>query len=253
MNGFEKHGLDHTSASQINMYADAPCAWAAKYLFNGAFVFGSAARAGILVEDAVVNVVTGSDAEKETEVAIAKYNKACGIMATKAEVNRGEAIKGMIEGALEELKPYGEPEFDGDLIKGRKQKSIKINCKGDGWELPVIGYLDFHFPKEGLIVDLKTTMRMPSVMSAEHLRQGSIYKGASGNQAVKFLYVTGKKTKWFDIEDEKPVLAEIKSILNRQEKMLRLEKDVIKEIMPVNASSYYWTDSEILRQDLYGI
>lgn len=252
--GFEKHNIDHSSPSSINMWSNAPCAWAAKYLYGRKFKFGLAPKAGILVEDAVVKVLTGVLSEQDAiDQACGEYNKSAAIGASNADIKRGEAIAGMIQSAVEELKQYGEPEFDGDLVNGAKQKKIELICNGDGWRLPVIGYIDLHYPKHGLIVDLKTTMRCPSFMSDEHTRQGCIYRSAMGNQAVKFLYVTGKKTAWFDIEDPAPVLAEVKAILNRQEKMLRLDSEQIKNIIPVNAGSFYWSDDQEIRKELYGV
>lgn len=253
MNGFQKHNLDHTSASSINMYAAAPCAWVAKYLYGKKFSFGLAAKAGVLVEAAVVNVLAnGWDAQKATADAVAQYNKASAFGASDADTKRGAAIPGMIENALAELAQYGEPEFDTDLM-GKKQKKIELLCKGDGWELPVIGFLDFHYPQHGLIVDLKTTMAAPSTMSAEHTRQGAIYRQAMGNQAVSFLYVTGKKAVWHDVPEPAPILAEVKTILNRQERLLRMEADDIRAFVPVVAGSYYWSGDEALRKEMYGI
>lgn len=254
MSGFEKHGLKHTSASQINMYADAPCVWVAKYLFGRRLSFGLAARAGVLVEDAVVNVLAdGMSAEDATERAVKEYGKQAAIGTTDAELKRGEAIPAMIELALEALAPYGEPEFDECAINGRKQKQIELVCNGDGWKLPIMGFLDFDYPKHGVTVDLKTTMRLPSSLSRSHARQGAIYKKSRGNHAMKFLYVTGSKSKILDIEDEAVILKEVKAILNRQEKMLRLDSDQIKDIVPVMSSSFYWTGDEALREEMYGI
>jgi len=254
MSGFEQHGIKHSSASAINMYCNAPCAWVARYLFNAKFSFANAARAGVLVEDAVVSVIAaGVDAEKAIKDAKKEYSKATALYASAADKRRGDAMEGMINLALEELAPYGDPEFDENLIRGSQQKKIELTCNGDGWKLPIIGYLDFYFPKEGLVVDLKTTMAAPNRMSVEHIRQGSIYRQAMGNCGVKFLYVTGKKAVWHEIEEPKEVLEDIKTILNRQERLLRLDKEKIKDIIPVSAGSYYWNGDERLRQEFYGI
>lgn len=245
------------------MWANAPCAWIAKYLCGKKFKFSHAARAGVLAEDAVVAVLSmGMSAEDAIKAAQKDYAKAIALGCSDADTKRGESIKGMIEMALAELAPYGEPEFnkepiqiiDNNLSLEKKQKKISINCKGDGWELPVIGYLDFHYPQHGLVVDLKTTMRLPSEMSDEHTRQGAIYKQAMGNHTTKFLYVSGKGCKWHEIGETLPVLQEIKSILNRQERFLRAGPlEFLKSIVPVNASSYYWSDDSELRKELYGI
>lgn len=254
MNGFSLHNIDHTSPSSINMWAGAPCAWIAKYLFQKKFSFSLAAKAGVIAEDAVVNVIArGWTQEDATAAAVADYTKASAFVSSDADRKRGEAIPGMIDNALTELKQYGEPEFDNDLL-GKKQKKIELLCKGDNWELPVIGYLDFHFPKHGLVVDLKTSMRLPSEMSNEHTRQGVIYRKAMGNAAVKFLYVTGKGSKWHEVPDTGPVLAEVKAILNRQEAFLRLgDAELLRSVIPVQSSSFYWNGDSELRKEMYGI
>ena len=254
MNGFEKHKLNHTSASQINMYANCAGAWCAKYLFGAKFTFGNAARAGVLVEDAIVNILA-RDMPIEDAISRAKgdYNKSIAIGAKPSDIKRGEAIEGMIRNAIEELKPLGKPDFAINKVTGIiSQIAIELNCNGDGWRLPIIGYVDFIYPDLNLIVDLKTTMKMPSEMSVEHYRQGAIYKKATGFD-VRFLYVTGKKTAWHDIGEIDHTLSEIKSILNRQEKMLRLDSVDIKEFVPVNKGSYYWSDDFEVAKELYGI
>lgn len=250
MNGFELHGQAHTSASSINMWSDAPHMWIAQYLFGKRPTFGSAAKAGVIVEDAVVNVLArGFTMEDAIAAALGEYNKFTALSFTDSEKKRGDAIPGMIELAIDALKQYGEPEFDIEPItKNKKQKKIEILCNGNGWSLPIIGYIDLHFPKHGLVVDLKSTMRMPSEMSDSHKRQACIYQHAMGNQAVKFLYVTGKKSEIFNCGDVKDTLAEIKSILNRQERFLSLgDKEKLRDIVPINTNTFY-NDVEVTKE-----
>lgn len=256
LSGFEKHSIDHTSASQINMYADAPCAWIAQYLFGKKSKFGAAAKAGLLVEDAIVNVLMRGMSEADAIAnATAHYATFTAFGATDAEMKRGEGIPKMIGLALAELRQYGEPEFDRDSITGDlKQKKVEVLCHGDGFTLPIIGYIDFHFPKYGLIIDLKTTTRMPSEMSDAHLRQQAIYRQAFGNHAVKFLYVTPSKSAIYEPDSHKEALQSIKTILNRQEKFLSLgDKEFLRSIVPVNTESFYWNGNTDVRRELYGL
>ena len=250
MNGFERHNIFHSSASAINMWADAPHMWVAKYLFGKSGKFGAAAKMGLLVEDAVVNVLArGIDAETAIATAEKEYTKFIAFGASEADTKRADAIRPMAEGALAALAEYGEPEFGRDVISGKlKQKEISLVCNGNGWTLPIIGFIDFHFPKHGLIVDLKTTLRMPSEMSASHHRQACIYQKSFGNQAVKFLYCTPKKTQFFDCGDMTERLAEIKSILSRQEKFLSLgDAEVLRGVVPVVSGSFY-DDADITKE-----
>lgn len=250
MQGFICHNIKHTSPSSINMWAEAPDAWVAKYLLKVKFGFSPAARAGVLAEEAVVSVLArGMLEEDAVKYAVDTFNKANIFDRSEKTVSRGEAIPGMVSNALGELKQYGEPEFDTD----GKQKKVEINCRVDDWSIPVIGYLDLDYPQHGLTIDLKTTMRMPSEMSKSHKRQHGIYKAfKGGNNIVKFLYVTPKKASWIEPEDTSDTLQEIKAILRRQNEFLKLgDIDTLKNIVPV-LDSYYWSDDVQLRRDIYG-
>lgn len=252
MNGFEMHKIAHSSASAINKWADAPCAWVATYLYGRKSPFSAAAAAGVYAEDAVNDVLLHGMTEQDAvDKAIAKWNSRFPLSLDAKLTDRRDVIPLMVANALQELKQYGEPErADGD-----KQHKIGIACNGNGWKLPVIGYLDFYYPQHGLVVDLKTTMRMPSEMSASHGRQQAIYSAAMGNQSVKFLYVTPKKAAWLWEDDAMPRLQEIKALLNRQERFLRVspDRDVLRDIVPVNMESFYWLDDTATRKELYGI
>lgn len=250
MNGFEKHGIVHTSASSINMWTGSQGAWVAKYLYKKKFPFSNPARAGVLAESAVVSVLRGvNTAEEAIKKAEADYHRATLFDKSDTTIKRGEAIRGFVENLLVELTPYGEPDFE----ENGEQKKLSIMCKGDGWELPIIGFVDLIYEKKNLIIDIKTTMAAPSKMSDEHARQCALYETAFGMK-TKFLYATPKKTVWLECEDTRPVLSEIKAILNRQEKMLRLhDKDTLLSVVDVQPSSFYWGGAEQLRQELFSI
>lgn len=253
MNGFEKHGLDHSSASQINMYEDCPAAWVARYLYDKRFAFGVAPQIGILVEDVVAHVLRGSTLEKEVELAQKKFLKDNALNTNEKDLARSGDIQPMAENALEVLSEYGEPEFI-EQVDGHEQQKVTLKCNGDGWELPIVGYLDFVYPKHGLLVDLKTTLRCPSTMSDAHARQASIYAQAKGNMAVKFLYVTPKKSNLLELEDRKPYLDQVKAILNRQEKMLNaFSKEELRGVIPLGLSSFYWNSNEDIRKGLFNV
>lgn len=254
-NGFIKHNITHTSPSSINKWVDAPCAWVAHYLYGRKGVFSAAAAAGTYAEQAISDVILNGKTEQDAVAkAIGDWNSKFPLCFDTKAIDRRDAIAPMVAQALVELKQYGTPEHAPDgSFKG--QHKINILCNGDGWSLPIEGYLDFYFPKHGLIIDLKTTFKMPSSMSKAHERQQCIYSAAMGNQQVKFLYVTPKKSGWLWSEDVKGVLGEIKTILNRQERFLRVsgDRDVLRDIVPVNTESFYWLDDKQTRLELYGI
>lgn len=253
MNGWTLHGIGHVSPSQINLMANEPAMWVMEYLLGRKVPRGARAVRGIVVEMAVVAVLRDAESEnKAIDEAIRRFNKMTALQGDAYRKKEREVIAPMVRLALEQLIPLGPPDFP----KGHPQHKIELTCQGDGWALPVIGYLDLVYPDRGLVVDLKTTHRMPSVMSREHQRQRCIYQRAMGNHGVSFLYVTGKKAVWREDGEVDDVLAEVKTILNRWERFLSLSKDphILTSAVPVIPGSFYWNSPIALqaRQEVFG-
>ena len=247
MNGFDKHGIKHLSASSINLWTNAPDVWVAQYLFGRRGPISSAAMRGICTEDAVVAVLQGKNADGALDAALEKFDQTFPIGDEKTTKERA-MIQPCMELAVQELEQYGEPEFPEE-----GQEKISITAKTDDYEIPVIGYLDLCFPKHGVVIDLKTTGRCPSVMSAEHQLQRAIYQKAKGNQIVKFLYVTPKKTNLLEDGDPSEILRKTKTQITRMERFLRSgTRHDIAGVIPVNPSTFYWNGAEEIRQELYG-
>ena len=253
MSGFERHNIDHLSASSINLWSNAPDVWVMQYLHGLRTPMGAAAWRGICVEDAVVETLMGDHETASIDRALTKFDKRFPIGDEKTTAER-KRIKPMAQLAIEELMEFGAPEFP-EVEEGQnKQEKISITAKGDGWQIPVIGYLDLVYPHHGVVIDIKTTGRIPSTMSAEHQLQRAIYSKAKGNMAVKFLYVSEKKTSMLEDGDPTELLAQAKVQISRMEKFLRtLNKDQAKDIVPLAPNSFYWSGAEELRKQFYGV
>ena len=249
MDGFQKHGIDHLSASSINLWSNAPDVWVMQYLFGKRTPMGPAPWRGICVEDAVVDTLLGGSEQDAITAALAKFDKRF-LIGDEATTKERDMIEPMVQIAVEELREFGKPEFpDGE----NKQEKISITAKGNGWSIPVIGFLDLVFPQHGAVIDLKTTGRIPSKMSAEHQIQRAIYSAAKGNMVVKFLYVSPKKASMLEDGDVAETLAKVKQQITRLEAFLRhCDKETARAIVPHNESSFYWRGAEALREEFYG-
>lgn len=251
MNGFEQHNIKHTSASQINLWSNAPDVWVCEKLFGKRGPTGPSATRGLVIEKALVNILAnGMSHEQAEQEAIKEYNKQTALNTSEKVASEREVIAPCIAVGLEALNSMGKPMFE---TLG-KQNKIETLCKGNGWELPIIGFLDLVYPDSGKIIDIKTTLKAPSTMSAEHNRQAAIYRQASGNAQVKFLYITPKKAIWHECQDVKGTLVEIKQILNRQEHFLRQgTKEDLAALVHLNPESFYWNGNEGNRREIYGL
>lgn len=249
MNGFEKHKIDHLSASSINLWSNAPDVWVARYLLKKKMPFGPAPERGKSVEKAVVHTLMGEDFDAAVKSATDDFDRRFLIGDEKTSKER-DLIRPMAEIAVDELKGYGAPEF----AEGTDQEKINITAKGDGWSIPIWGFLDLVFPDHGLVVDLKTTTRIPSQMSPDHQLQRAFYAKAKGNMAVKFLYVSAKKAAWLEDGDVAETLAKAKAQITRMEAFLRHhDTDSAQACVPVSPHSFYWRDAESVRSEIYGL
>jgi hypothetical protein len=251
MNGFEQHDIKHSSISNINKWIGCPSAWVAHYLFHKKGSASPAMWRGIYTEQAVADVLTGN---LGIDAAIKRAQSDFDGKVLFDDDGSGDKERGnivpMTELAVEALEEYGKPDFPED----GSQHRVSMMAKGDGWEVEFMGYVDFKYPDHGLIVDLKTTMRMPSVMSIGHQRQRAFYSKACGNAAVKFLYCTPKKCEMKEDGDVGELMDDIKAHLTRQEAFLRLgDKELLKAVVPVDPDSFYWRGDEMVRKELYGI
>jgi hypothetical protein len=202
-------------------------------------------------EDAVVQILMGDSEAAAIDKALEKFDKRFPIGDEKTSAER-RRIQPMTQLAIEELMEFGKPEFPED--EEHPQEKISITAKGEGWSIPVIGYLDLVFPQHGVVIDLKTTGRIPSTMSAEHQLQRAIYAKGKGNMSVRFLYVSEKKTSMLEDGDPTELLAQAKVQISRMEAFLRhCDKDTARAIVPVQPSSFYWQGAEDLRKEFYGI
>lgn len=249
MNGFEKNNINHLSASSINLWTNAPDIWVAKYLLKRGTPFGPAPKRGQCVEKAVVHTLLGESETKAIKDAIQDFDDEF-LMGDEKTTKERDLIEPMVQIALEELVEFGKPEFS----TGTDQERIEIKAKGDGWEIPVIGFLDLVYPAHGTVVDLKTTTRIPSTMSADHQLQRAIYAKAKGNMAVKFLYVSAKKANWLEDGDVAGTLAKAKAQIGRMEAFLRHhDADSAAACVPVNPAHYFWKGAEEMRREIYGL
>lgn len=246
MNGFRMHGLTHTSASQENLWVNAPDVWVAQYLHNMRTPMGADAARGTATEKIVAAVLSGASMEHASADALRWFD---GEFAFTAE-DPSDARKIIVpcaEQAMLALKDAGLT-----VEAPALQSKIVLPMRGDGWELDCIGYTDFEFPGE--VVDLKTTKRANSGMSPEHRRQRCIYAAARHNSRVRFLYVWPKGFVWREEGDVAETLAEIRTNMSRRERFLRLgDRDLLAGVVPVNASSFYWRGGEAIRRQLYSL
>ena len=153
-------------------------------------------------------------------------------------------LAGYVATALAELRPYGVPTAYQD----------RVEIRLDGVAVPLVGYIDWRFDQHGLIVDLKTSERLPAAISDAHGRQGAIYARAHGNYGMRFAYAKpkagrsdGRATVVYELtaDDLRRHLAALAQIAIRLERFLALSSDPheLAGLLVPNYDAFYWNNA----------
>jgi len=224
---------DHHSAHSINLFCASTAMWVLEKMLGLKQPVGAPAHRGVAVENGVTHGLMNPDASLAECVKIARVTYDT-LMALSPDVRREkyrETIEDMVRLALDELRPYGVP--------SRTQGFVQ--CKLEGLRLPIIGYFDFEWAQHGLIIDLKTTEKMPSQIKVSHARQAAFY-ASSDNMAARLTYVTPKKCETYELENAREHREALRQVAMRIENFLALSDDpeFFKSITVPDLDSFYW-------------
>ncbi len=188
MNSFARFKIEHLSASSLNLWRAAPGIFALRYIAKIKDAGNAAMWRGTAVENGLAALLRGSNLADAMDLARQNFD----INATNAADDELSAERDLISPMLDQCAKWQPPS---DLNATQQ----KIEYWFDDVPVPVIGWLDFAF--DGIDVDLKTTKACPSSPRPDHVRQISIYRAAR-KRSGGVLYVTPKKSAYFDIDDD---------------------------------------------------
>jgi hypothetical protein len=249
---FERHGIDHLSASSINLFVAEPAMWAMQKLMGKKSGVGAAAHRGTSIEAGVEMGLFEPDAPVEAcqELALSRFNQLTVLSGDPNRDKEAAAIAPSVAIALKELRQYGVP----SAADGNRQHRIETRI--DGVSVPFIGWLDFWFQDHAIIVDLKTQLRLASKISEPHARQGAIYHAAHGNAEIRFAYVTPQKIGVYRLDDPRTHLNAVAHIAQSIERFLGLSSDpeALTRSLSPNFDSFYWNDptTRALGREVWG-
>jgi hypothetical protein len=231
MNSFEHHGISRLSPSSLNLFIASPGIWALRYLGrqrdsgNPNMWRGSAVEAGF-----VARLRGGVSPGMALELAAETYW--LNVQENKAHGPEADAQAKLIEPMLDQCLAWTPP-------SALNAMQIKIEHWFPDVLVSVVGYVDLAF--EGVDVDLKTTMALPSKPRPDHVRQVSLYRAAR-ERAGGLLYVTPKKHAYYDVDDQMmgAALVELNDAAQRLSRLLQAfdKAEDIVAALPVDYSDF---------------
>jgi hypothetical protein len=196
---------------------------------------GVPAHRGVAIEDGVAHGLKNPAASTKEclDVALTKYDTLTALSADERREKYRETVADMIGRGLDELRPYGVPSRTQGFIEWRPE----------GLQLPIVGYFDFEWAQHGLIVDLKTTEKMPGEIKIGHARQISLY-AMSDNYGAAACYVTPKKSALYRLENSREHRNALYQLAVRVENFLAMSEDpsFFLGVTAPDLDSFYWTN-----------
>lgn len=235
------------SPSSLNLFCASPAMFVAEKILGVRQPVGAIAHRGTAVEAGIAAGLTdlGRDVAECVEVANTKYRTSIALCTDPRVEVVGKAIPDMVRQGLEELRPYGTPTSMQGFVEWRP----------DGLEYPIVGYYDFEWGQHGIVVDLKTTERLPSQIKLPHARQVGLYAAAiSDNVDARLSYVTPIKRATYRLENVREHRAALAGIAATVERFLALsdDPDFFRSITAPDCESFYFA-SPAARQMAFDI
>jgi hypothetical protein len=224
--------IKHHSPSSLNLFCASPAMWVLEKVIGVRQSVGSPAHRGTAVEEGVTVGLLNPDAPLQAciDMAFKKYDTVSALSSDARRQDYRDTIPTMVEKALNELRPYGVPSKTQGFVE----------WKPDGLELPIVGYFDYEWADHGIIVDLKTTEKLPSQNKIPHARQVALY-AASDNMDGRLSYVTPKKVATYRVENIREHRNALHQIALSVEAMLSIgDANKIKRLVMPDLESFYW-------------
>jgi len=225
--------LERHSPSSLNLFCASPSMFVLERILGVRQPVGSPAHRGTAVEDGVTHGLMNLMASVEdcTAVAIKKYDTISALSGDKRREDYRVTIPEMVKTALEELRPYGTPSRCQGFVEWRP----------DGLASPIVGYFDYEWEQHGVLVDLKTTEKLPSSIKIPHARQVALYT-QSDNVDARLTYATPKKRATYRLENVREHRNALHQIALRLERFLSLSDDpeFFTSITAPDYESFYW-------------
>lgn len=227
------------SPSSLNLFTACPSMFVVEKILGKRQPVGAPAHRGTAIEEGVALGISKPETSLDECVAVAerKFRELSALSSDPRKEDYLKTVGEMVRRGIEELRPYGPPSSMQGFIEWRPE----------GLKYPIVGYHDFAWDNHGIVVDLKTTEKLPSKIKIPHARQVALYSG--GNMEGRVTYVTPKKTATYRVDD----IAEHRNALHKMaltcERFLGLSEDPMffVGITSPDLESFYWTSPDARR------
>lgn len=243
----ERYGLTRWSVSRLNKY-QADMSLVILDIKGVKGVVGVAADRGNSVEAGVAAGLADPSLSLEAcqELALKDFDRRIVFNRSDSVDKERAGVPRMVEQALKELRPYGVP----------THLQYKIEWTHPELSLPFLGFADFFYEDHGVIVDLKSTFRMPSDATESHQRQVASYCLAiSDNLDGRVTYATPTKAATYQVTNMREHVDSLVNVAKRVERFLSISDDIDELsalVIPNYELFYYDAQTRAAAKEIFG-
>lgn len=232
-NPFLQHNIHWLSHSSINKWINDPAQFIAEKLFDCKDIGSASMHRGTATEFALSKKY--EEGIFDINHAEQKFNELCNFNGIDFDNKKRQSES-------KTLKDYGnivDKHFKYENLLACQEK---IEVQFEDLPIPIIGYIDFIF--DGVIVDLKTTARMPSKESESNKRQMAIYNLAYPSHQMELFYATPKQHIIFKPKNLIKYQKQIEKICFGMMKFLSIsnDKEELASMFQPNFDSWLWSE-----------
>jgi len=237
-NPFEHFGIEHLSASSINLFIQDVPLFIVRYLAKHRSPTNPAMVRGTVIDHCIGNKTSILEAKKEFKK-IMNYEKKQGNVFDKEKADTEyNNLERYLEIGIPFYEKLGEP----------VSYQERVELQYDDLPIPIIGFVDMEY--KDCIRDIKTTAKRPSTLLPPVQRQLAIYATAlEKNRAyADYLYVTKTKAEVITLEcdDIDMRLNEVYRVALAMMNLLQNNdiNSLVDQFYP-DTSNWMWSDSDI--------
>lgn len=233
--------IDHHSPSSLNTFAASQGLYILERLMGRRQSVGLPAYRGTSVETGVATGLLNPTADLRDCIAEAEreFDNLARRSADARLTKFRDSIPGMVTTAVQALRPYGVPTSTQGFITWHPEEL----------KYPIVGYYDFKWDDHNIILDLKTTERMPSEIKVPHARQVSLYTVHSDNADGRIAYCTPKAIEVYQLDNQRQHRDALKRMAINVERFLSLSDDpeFYVGITVPDFDTFYWSSPSARR------
>lgn len=230
----ERHGVARWTVSRLNKARADMCL----LLLELKGIKGSVGPAAHRGTAAEAGIVAGlMDPQKPLaecqEIAVKEFDKLTVFNRSDSIDKERAAVPRIVEQGLAELRPYGIP----------SHTQYKVEWRHPDLSLPFLGFADLFYEEHGIIVDIKSTLKMQSDATESHQQQVASYCMAiSDNLDGRVTYATPTKAATYRVENMREHVNNLVEVAKRVDRFLSISDDIdeLCELVIPNYDLFYY-------------